>query len=62
MTVFTDTYCWGSSTFGQLGFENGEGNFSYSDALELWTGHSGDNAYYDRQTRMEATPRKVEFK
>ena len=29
----TDTYCWGSSTFGQLGFDNRDGGFSYYDAL-----------------------------
>ncbi len=32
-TPFTDTYCWGSSTFGQLGFNDGIGGFSFFDAI-----------------------------
>ena len=62
VTVFTDTYCWGSSTFGQLGFDNGDGGFSFIDTSYEWNGHDGNNKYYDRENRMEVNPRKVEFR
>lgn len=54
-------YCWGSSTFGQLGFDNGDGGFSYTDTAKEWTGYSAVNKYFDKETRIEDKPRQVKF-
>jgi hypothetical protein len=53
-----DLYCWGSSTFGQLGFDNGDNGFSYGDVSTKWQG-SGDNELIDEPSRMKTTPKKV---
>ena len=52
-----DLYCWGSSTFGQLGFDNGDNDFSYGDVSTKWQG-SG-NELLDDPSRMKTTPKKV---
>lgn len=57
----TDTYCWGSSSFGQLGFDNQDGGFSYMDVANTWTGKDNKNEYFDKKTRIENKPKKVEF-
>ena len=57
----TDTYCWGSSTFGQLGFDDQDGGFSYADVSDAWSGKDSNNEYYDKQTRMVTIPRKIEL-
>lgn len=54
-------YCWGSSTFGQLGFDDNDGGYSYNDTSKLWTGYSDDNAEFDKPSRMIATPREIDF-
>ncbi len=61
-TSFTDTYCWGSSTFGQLGFDDGDGGFSFKNVVQAWNGHDVSNVYFDKRTRMVPYPRKVEFR
>lgn len=53
-----DLYCWGSSTFGQLGFDNGDNDFSYGDVSTKWQG-SGGNELFDEPSRMKTTPKKV---
>ena len=53
-----ELYCWGSSTFGQLGFDNGDNGFSYGDVSTKWQG-SGDNELIDEPSRMKTTPKKV---
>lgn len=53
-----DLYCWGSSTFGQLGFDNGDNDFSYGDVSTKWQS-SGDNELMDEPSRMKTTPKKV---
>ena len=57
----TDLYCWGSSTFGQMAFDNGDGGFSYTDTAKQWTGYSAVNKFFDKATRMEKKPRKVDL-
>ena len=57
----TDVYCWGSSTFGQLGFDNKDGGFSYMDTADIWTGKDADNVYFDKKTRIVSKPGKFEF-
>lgn len=52
-----DLWCWGSSTFGQLGFDNGDNNFSYADTALEWDGSS--NEYFDASNRMEKEPKKI---
>ena len=58
---FRDLYCWGSSTFGQLGFDNGDGGFSYWEIAGEWTGYTSDNLYFDKPTRIEYNPKKITF-
>ena len=53
-----ELYCWGSSTFGQLGFDNGDNGFSYGDVSTKWQS-SGDNELMDEPSRMKTTPKKV---
>ncbi len=53
-----DLFCWGSSTFGQLGFDNGDNDFSYGDVSTKWQG-SGGNELFDEPSRMKTTPKKV---
>ena len=53
-------YCWGSSIFGQMGFDNGhDDDVSYYDTTLLWDGVSADNAYFDAPERLELIPRKI---
>ena len=54
-----DLWCWGSSSFGQLGFDNGDNEFSYGDTIREWVG--GANKYFDRLTNIQRTPKKVDF-
>ena len=51
-------YCWGSSTFGQLGFDNKDNNFSYNDTVFLWEGDN--NEYFDKESRIESTPIRID--
>lgn len=54
-------YCWGSSIFGQMGFNNGhDGDVSYNDTVLEWSNNSSNNIYFDNENRLEAKPRKVE--
>ena len=53
-------WCWGSSTFGQLGFiDEGDNEFSYGDASEVWT--NGWNKYFDDTSHMQPEPKKVDI-
>ena len=52
-----DLFCWGSSTFGQLGFDNGDNDFSYGDVSTKWNGT--ENELMDKASRIQATPKKV---
>ena len=52
-----DLWCWGSSTFGQLGIDNGDNDFSYMDVSLVWDNDA--NEYLDPANRMQTTPRKV---
>ena len=52
-----ELYCWGSSTFGQLGFDNGDNYFSYGDVSTKWKG--SENELMDKDSRIQATPKKV---
>ena len=61
ITTENELYCWGSSTFGQLGFNDNNGGFSYTDTSNEWTGHTSNNKYFDAEERIVYTPRKVEF-
>lgn len=61
LTAEVKTYCWGSSTFGQLGFDNGDGGFSYNDVSEEWDGQTGNNKYLDHDTRMVTKPKLLDF-
>ena len=56
-----ELYCWGSSTFGQLGFDNGDNGFSYRDTALEWTGHTDDNVYFHKNTRKVWVPKIVDF-
>ena len=60
-TSTNELYCWGSSTFGQLGFDNGDNGFSYRDTVLEWTGHSGDNEYFQKHTRKVWVPKLLDF-
>ena len=51
-------YCWGSSTFGQLGIDNKDNNFSYMDTAFSWD--NGNNEYFDKETRIESTPIRID--
>lgn len=61
ITTENELYCWGSSTFGQLGFNDNNGGFSYTDTANEWDGHTSNNKYFDDETRIVYTPSKVEF-
>ena len=61
ITTENELYCWGSSTFGQLGFNDNNGGFSYTDTANEWDGHTSNNKYFNDETRIVYTPRKVEF-
>lgn len=52
-----ELFCWGSSTFGQLGFDNGDNDFSYGDVSTKWNG--SENELMDKTSRIQATPKKV---
>lgn len=52
-----DMLCWGSSAFGQLGFDNGDGGFSFGQAMTAWDG--ANNMYLDKQTRYLILPLEV---
>ena len=53
-------WCWGSSTFGQLGFiDEGDNEFSYGDASEVWI--NGWNKYFDDTSHMQPEPKKVDI-
>ena len=54
-----DLWCWGSSTFGQLGFDNNDNDFSYTDTSYAWDG--GSNEYFDAPNRIEKYPKKIDF-
>ena len=54
-----DLYCWGSSTFGQLGFDNGAGGFSANDINALWNNIDNHNELYDDPSRYEISPVEV---
>ena len=54
-----DLWCWGSSTFGQLGFDNNDNDFSYTDTSYAW--HGGSNEYFDAPNRIEKYPKKIDF-
>ncbi|MGN1356746.1 MAG: RCC1 domain-containing protein [Succinivibrionaceae bacterium] len=57
----TSLYCWGSSIFGQMGFDNNQDNdVSYYDMSLEWKNGSSDNKYIDDQLRIEAKPRKIQ--
>lgn len=61
ITTENELYCWGSSTFGQLGFNDNNGGFSYTDTANEWDGYTSNNKYFNDETRIVYTPRKVEF-
>ena len=51
--------CWGSSLFGQLGFDNGQdSDISWSDVAAAW---SDGNAILDDEKRIQNTPKAVDF-
>ena len=52
-----ELFCWGSSTFGQLGFDNGDNDFSYGDVSTKWKEH--ENELLDKPSRIESKPKKV---
>ena len=52
-----ELYCWGSSTFGQLGFDNGDNDFSYGDISTKWNDHQ--NELMDEPSRIQTTPKQV---
>ena len=53
-------WCWGSSTFGQLGFiDKGDNEFSYGDASEVWT--NGWNKYFNDTLHMQSEPKEVDI-
>lgn len=54
-------YCFGSSVFGELGFDDNNGGFSYSDVSKLWTGYSAENDVLDQSCRKTAIPTEVKF-
>ena len=54
-----DLWCWGSSTFGQLGFDNNDNDFAFTDTSYAWDG--GSNEYFDAPNRIEKYPKKIDF-
>ena len=52
-----ELYCWGSSTFGQLGFDNGDNDFSYGDISTQWNDYQ--NELMDKPSRIQTTPKQV---
>lgn len=53
-------WCWGSSAFGQLGFDNGQDSeISWSDISAAWNGSA--NSYLDDAGRIQDTPKAVDF-
>ena len=54
-----DLWCWGSSTFGQLGFDNNDNDFAFTDTSYAWDG--GSNEYFDAPNRIEKSPKKIDF-
>lgn len=46
-------YCWGSSTFGQLGYNDHDGGFSYVDTSSAWEG--AYNKYFYKDTRYQTS-------
>ena len=53
-------WCWGSSTFGQLGFiDQGNNEFSYGDTSEAWI--YGRNFYFDDTLHMQTEPKEVDI-
>ncbi len=52
-----ELFCWGSSTFGQLGFDNGDNDFSYGDVSTKWNG--SENELMDKTSRIQTTPKQV---
>ncbi|MBQ8708845.1 MAG: hypothetical protein IJ523_12225 [Succinivibrionaceae bacterium] len=61
LTTENQLYCWGSSIYGQLGFDNGDGGFSMDDVNNEWTG-TGYNKYLIKATRIEKRPKPIDFK
>lgn len=57
-SVKYDMLCWGSSAFGQLGFDNGDGGFSFITAMGFWDDQGG-NSYLDKETRYLTLPIEV---
>ena len=52
-----ELYCWGSSSFGQLGFDNGDNDFTYGDTSTKWI--KSENELFDKKSRIQTTPKKV---
>lgn len=53
-------YCWGSSAFGQMGFDNGiDHDWSYGDASFYWKQGSDVNQFFDNSNRIVYTPRII---
>ncbi|MGN1392873.1 MAG: RCC1 domain-containing protein [Succinivibrionaceae bacterium] len=61
VAVKYDLYCWGSTTFGQNGYDNGDNGFSYSDTSDEWDGKTDKNKYFDKYTRYDKLPKLVTF-
>ena len=59
-TTQNELYCWGSSTFGQLGFDNQDGGFSYKQMMDAFDGHTPANVYLQVPARLELNPKKTE--
>ena len=54
-------YCWGSSIFGQQGFDNLDGGFSAYEVENDWNGYDKDNRYMKKTTRIELSPKQIEL-
>ncbi len=56
-------YCWGSSIFGQLGFDNHQGGYSYNEFMDAWTGsiYEPVNPMVDNHNSFVAYPKEVKF-
>ena len=52
-----ELYCWGSSSFGQQGFDNNDNDFTYGDVSTKWKEH--ENVLLDKPSRLESKPKKV---
>ena len=52
-----ELYCWGSSSFGQQGFDNNDNDFTYGDVSTKWKEH--ENELLDKPSRLESKPKKV---